>query len=94
MQTKRLTSREAMLIPGVDRQTTSDSMVGMCSDTELLSCYELRHQRVTGRPAGVMASLAPEQDIREMIAHQRAERNNRIKAAGRATAARLAGVMA
>ena len=94
MQTKRLTSREAMLILGIDRQTTSDIVVGMCSDMELLSRYGLRHQRVTGRPAGVMASLDLEQDIREKIAQQRAERNNRIKAAGRATAARLAGVMA
>jgi hypothetical protein len=83
-----------MLILGIDRQTTSDSVVGMCSDTELLSRYELRHQRVTGRPAGVMANPDPEQDIRVKIAHQRAERNSRIKAARRATAARLAGVMA
>ena len=94
MQTKRLTRRDAMLILGIDRQTTSEIVTGRCSDTELLSRYELLHRLVAGRTAGVMTNMNPEEDIRVKIAREREARNSRIKAARRANAARLAGLMA
>lgn len=94
MQTKRLTREDAMLILDIDRQTTTDILYGMCSDTELLNRYELLHRLVTDRSSGITDHINAEEDIRVKIAQERQARQARIKTARRAMAARLAGTIA
>ena len=93
MKHQRLTRTDAMLILNISRQTTTDILSGMCSDTELLNRYELLHKLVTGEKSGVLEGMNPEEDIRVKISQERLARNARVKAARRATAARLAGVL-
>ena len=93
MQFKRLTREDAMMILGIDKQTTTNIVNGMCSDTELLNRYELLYTLVTGRSSGVLVGMNEEEDIRVQIAQERKARQARVKSARRATAARLAGVM-
>lgn len=93
MKTQRLTREDAMLVLGINRQETTDILSGMCSDTELLNRYELLHKLVTGERSGLMDHLNEDEDIRIKIARERLARQARIKAARRAMAARLAGVV-
>jgi len=83
-----------MMILGIDRETTTAIIYGMCPDTELLNRYELLHKLVTGRSSGVLDGINEEEDIRVKIAKERQARNARIKEMRRRNAARLAGVMA